>query len=111
MCFWRGLSFREPILMLRRLIRRQPRRQANAHALHRQSCTSLCCARSGARVCVLEITGCETEACKLRDLGLREGALVTVVRHGDPILVRVDESRVGIGEVAAQNVLCEYVQS
>lgn len=76
---------------------------------HKTSCTSLCCARLGARVCVLEICGPELEASKLRDLGVREGAVVSLLSHGDPILVRVDGARIGIGESAAQNVLCEYL--
>lgn len=79
------------------------------HAQHELTCTSLCCARSGARVCVTEICGCEHEAAKLRDLGVREGAVVTVVKHGNPLLVRVDDARFGIGENAAMNVLCEYI--
>ncbi len=81
----------------------------HAHDEHEMSCTSLCCARPGARVCVLEICGPELEACKLRDLGVREGAVVSLMSHGDPILVRVDGARIGIGEAAAQNVLCEYL--
>ncbi len=80
-----------------------------AHHDHKTRCTSLCCARPGARVCVTEICGCEVEACKLRDLGVREGAVVSLLTHGDPILVRVDGARIGIGELAAQNVLCEYL--
>ncbi len=81
----------------------------HAHDEHKMSCTSLCCARPGARVCVLEICGPELEASKLRDLGVREGAIVSLMSHGDPILVRVDGARIGIGEAAAQNVLCEYL--
>ena len=85
-----------------------PKREA-AHEIHRANCTSLCCARSGSRVCVMQIEGCESEAAKLRDLGIREGAVVHVVRHGNPTLVRVEDARFGIGEGAAQCVLCEYV--
>lgn len=81
----------------------------NAHEAHKLLCTSLCCAKSGSRVCVTEMCGCEHEAAKLRDLGVREGAVVTVVRHGDPLLVRVDNARFGIGEAAAMNVLVEYL--
>ena len=81
----------------------------SAHHDHKLSCTSLCCAKPGARVCVLEIGGAEIEACKLRDLGVREGAIVSLLSHGDPILVRVDGARIGIAESAAQHVLCEYL--
>jgi Fe2+ transport system protein FeoA len=55
------------------------------------------------------LCGCEHEAAKLRDLGVREGATVTVLRDGDPLLVRVDNARFGIGRVAAQNVLCDLL--
>ena len=86
-------------------------RAARQRALHdhQQVCTSLCCARPGARVCITEICGCEQEAARLRDLGVREGAVVTLMAHGDPILVRVDGARVGISECAAENVQCEYL--
>lgn len=83
--------------------------QKRAHTDHKQSCTSLCCARPGARVCVTEICGCEHEAAKLRDLGVREGAVVSLMAHGNPLLVRVDGARIGISECAAENVLCEYL--
>lgn len=95
--------------MFFRFSRRPAASHHDAHAQHKMSCTSLCCARSGSRVEVVEVCGCEHEASKLRDLGLREGAVVTIVRHGDPLLVRVDNARFGIGEAAAMNVLCEYV--
>ncbi len=81
----------------------------SAHHDHQMTCTSLCCARPGARVCVLEVGGSDIEACKLRDLGVREGAIVSLLSHGDPILVRVDGARIGLAESAAQNVLCEYL--
>ncbi|BCM93693.1 hypothetical protein IAD21_05584 [Abditibacteriota bacterium] len=86
-------------------------RMARQRALHdhKLTCTSLCCARPGARVCVTEICGCEQEAAKLRDLGVREGAVISLMGHGDPILVRVDGARIGISECAAENVLCEYL--
>ena len=73
-----------------------------SHHDHKLHCASLCCARSGACVSVTEICGCEEEAAKLRDLGVREGAQVTVVRAGNPLLVRVEGARFGIGEAAAQ---------
>lgn len=94
--------------MIKRLFLRRPLHDAHAH--HKTHCTSLCCARSGACVSVTEICGCEEEAAKLRDLGVREGALVTVVRAGNPLLVRVEGARFGIGELAAQNVMCETVE-
>lgn len=85
------------------------KRSKDDHHEHELHCTSLCCAKRGESVCVTQLCGCEQEAAKLRDLGVREGALVTVLRDGDPLLVRVDNARFGIGRVAATNVLCEYV--
>ncbi len=98
--------------MIHRLFLRRPLRKAghDAHHEHKAHCTSLCCARSGACVSVTEICGCEEEAARLRDLGVREGARVTIVRAGNPLLVRVEGARFGIGELAAQNVLCEYIE-
>ena len=98
--------------MIKRLFLRRSLRQAghDAHAEHKAHCTSLCCARSGACVSITEICGCEEEAARLRDLGVREGAQVTVVRAGNPLLVRVEGARFGIGELAAQNVMCEIIE-
>ena len=93
--------------MIKRLFLRRPLH--DSHADHKAHCASLCCARSGACVSITEICGCEEEAAKLRDLGVREGAQVTVVRAGNPLLVRVEGARFGIGEIAAQNVMCEIV--
>ena len=76
---------------------------------HEGHCTSLCCAKRGETVLVTSLCGCEDAAAKLRDLGVREGVRVTVVRDGDPLLVRVDGARFGIGRVAAMNVLCNIV--
>jgi Fe2+ transport system protein FeoA len=77
-----------------------------AHERHEVECTALCCARSGQSACVIGFCGDECEAAKLRDLGVREGATVTVLRDSDPLLVRVDDARFGIGRNAAMNVLC-----
>ena len=95
--------------MFKRLLLRRGLR--DAHHDHQMHCTSLCCARSGACVSVTEICGSEEEAARLRDLGVREGARVTIVRAGNPLLVRVEGARFGIGEAAAQNVLCQYVEN
>ena len=98
--------------MIKRLFlrRRLHKTGHDAHHEHKAHCTSLCCARSGACVSITEICGSEEEAAKLRDLGVREGALVTVVRAGNPLLVRVEGARFGIGELAAQNVMCETIE-
>jgi Fe2+ transport system protein FeoA len=79
------------------------------HHAHELDCTALCCACSGQCAIVARLTGCEKEAARLRDLGLREGAVVTVVRDGDPLVVGVDDARFGIGRSAAMNILCQIV--
>lgn len=77
------------------------------HSLHELHCTALCCAKSGQRAHVLQLAGDAHEAERLRDLGLREGATVTVLRDGDPLMVRIDDARFGIGRMAAEKILCE----
>ena len=79
----------------------------HSHAEHELHCDSLCCARSGQSALVLGFGGSDAEADKLRDLGVREGAVVTVLRDGETLLVAVDDARFGIGRAAAQNVLCD----
>ena len=34
----------------------------------------------------------------------------TVLRDGDPLVVKIDEARFGIGRSAAMNVLCQIVE-
>lgn len=90
---------------------RSRRAAQNAHHNHEISCTSLCCAKSGQQLCVTRLCGGEIECAKLRELGVREGADVTVLRHGNPILIRIDGARFGIGQGAATNVLCDIVSA
>lgn len=86
---------------------RKPSRPAEVHHDHEHlSCTALCCAHAGQSASVVELVGDAGEAARLRDLGVREGALVTVIRDGDPLMVKVDDARFGIGRSAAMNVLC-----
>ena len=87
------------------------RKKRKKHDRHEEHCTALCCAKRGQRVSILHLVGDAGEAAKLRDLGMREGATVTVLRDGDPLLVSVEDARFGIGRVAATNVLCKVVQS
>lgn len=87
------------------------RRARDEHADHEAHCMSLCCARSGQTVCVSQLVGeCHEAAC-LRDLGLCEGATVTVLRHGETLLVRTGDARFGIGRKAAENVMCDLVET
>lgn len=85
------------------------RRAKEAHHEHEIGCTSLCCAKNGQNLCVTRLCGAAGECAKLRELGVREGAHVTVLQHGAPILIRIDGARFGIGQSAAQNVLCDIV--
>ena len=85
------------------------RAQHDAHHEHEINCLSLCCARNGQRVCVKQLAGCAEECSRLRDLGVREGAVVTVLKHGSPMVVRIDGARYGLGQSAATNVICEVV--
>ena len=89
--------------------RRSRRARQSAHHEHELHCTSLCCAKSGQQLCVTRLCGGENECAKLRELGVREGANVTVLRHGSPVLIRVEGARFGIGQGAASNVLCDIV--
>ncbi|RYG65315.1 ferrous iron transport protein A [bacterium] len=93
------------------MIFRSNRVASDAHRQHEINCTSLCCAKSGQKLCVRELCGAEMECAKLRELGVREGANITVLRHGSPILIGIDGARFGIGQGAATNVLCDIVQA
>ena len=77
-------------LRLRARLRAQKRHRAHRlHQEHELNCTSLCCDRqTGATLQVRALTGDETEAARLRDLGVREGARVTILRDGDPLMVK-----------------------
>lgn len=85
---------------------REKRAQHHEHETH---CAALCCARSGQCAVISHINCCAAEAARLRDLGLREGAIVTVVRDGDPLVIGIDDARFGIGRSAAMNILCQVV--
>lgn len=64
------------------------------------ACPLAHCAR-GARATVLRV-GCESaEACRLRELGLHEGALVTVLDAQDGLLLEVRGARLALGAALA----------
>ena len=86
------------------------REQHDDHHDHELDCTALCCATNGQCAIIARLVGDETESERLRDLGVREGAIVTVLRDGDPLVVKIDEARFGIGRSAAMNVLCQIVE-
>ncbi len=79
------------------------------HELHEAHCSALCCARSGQSARVLSFARECSEAARLREMGICEGATVTVLRDGDPLVVRVDDARFGIGRDAAMRVLCHLL--
>ena len=86
------------------------REKQEEHHAHELDCTALCCATNGQCAVVAHLVGDKNEAERLRDLGVREGAIVTVLRDGDPLIVKIDEARFGIGRAAAMNVLCQIVE-
>jgi Fe2+ transport system protein FeoA len=86
------------------------REKQEDHHAHELDCTALCCACNGQCAVVARLVGDESESERLRDLGLREGAIVTVLRDGDPLVVKVDEARLGIGRSAAMSILCQIVE-
>ena len=93
--------------MIKRILRKR-RVHHHAHATHHHlHCDSLCCATVGQSARVLGFDGCEAEAARLRDLGVREGAIVKILRDGETLLVAVDDARFGIGRRAAMNILCD----
>ncbi len=92
--------------MLKRWLKNKGR---DDHAEHELHCTSLCCARNGQCARILDLINDCDEAARLRDLGLHEGSTVTVLRHGDPMVIRVDDTRFGIARKAAEKVLCELL--
>ena len=92
--------------VVRRKNQKRKLREAQSHERHEADCDALCCARSGQSATVLRFApGCG-EAERLREMGLREGATVQVLRDGDPLMVRVEDARFGIGRQAAMQVLC-----
>jgi Fe2+ transport system protein FeoA len=96
-------------LRLRARLRAQRRRQAHMlHQEHELNCSSLCCGKRGDALRVLMLTGDDTEAARLRDLGVREGARVVIVRDGDPLMIKVDNARFGISRTTANHVHCEF---
>ena len=99
-----------PILSLNNLSLNKRREKEEEHHAHELGCAALCCACSGQCAIVSHFAGDADEAARLRDLGLREGAVVTVLRDGDPLVVGVDDARFGIGRAAAMNIMCQIVK-
>ncbi|HVF09944.1 MAG TPA: FeoA family protein [Abditibacteriaceae bacterium] len=82
----------------------------HAHGALDGACLALCCSRRGQHLSVAQLENEPLEAAQLRDLGVREGAVVTVLRGGNPLLVRVNGARFGIGHAAAVHILCDIIE-
>lgn len=96
-------------LRLRARLRAQRRRQsALLHKEHELNCTSLCCGKRGDELEIMTLAGDENEAARLRDLGVREGARVTILRDGNPLMIKVDNARFGVSRTTANNVHCKF---
>lgn len=104
-------SLRHKIMTYIRHSYRKPHAPRDEHAEHEEGCTALCCAHAGQSANIVRIEGDLTQAARLRDLGVREGVEVTVVCDGDPLIVKVEDARFGIGRSAAMNVLCTLHES
>jgi Fe2+ transport system protein FeoA len=81
-----------------------PAKAAGGHASD-ADCTALCCATRGESVCVRALLGCAAESARLREMGLCEGARLQVLRKGNPLVVRVADSRLGLAHAVAERVL------
>jgi Fe2+ transport system protein FeoA len=99
-----------PLRLKARLKARQRahRLKQRLHHAHEVHCTSLCCGHRGDALQITELVGSEHDAARLRDLGVREGARVTILRDGDPLMIKVDNARFGLSRAAAINVHCEF---
>ncbi len=86
------------------------RKRRIEHHEHEAGCTALCCARTGQCALISHLSCEAAEAARLRDLGVREGAVVTVVRDGDPLVIGVEDARFGIGRSAATKIFCQVVE-
>ena len=97
--------------MFRLLTRRKSPPAPSAVAAAGASCSLAACA-AGARATVLEVRCGEAEACRLRALGLCEGASVSVV--GSPrhcMLLDVRGSRLAVGTALSAAITVRPQQS
>ena len=87
------------------------RAERETHDKHEIDCSSLCCARHGqcARILAFADDCTHCDATRLRELGLREGATVRVLRDGDPLMVCVENARFGIARSVAMRVYCDLL--
>lgn len=63
--------------------------------------------RSGQRGVVTSVRLTESSTKRLADIGFVPGARVEMLRCGDPCIVRIDESRVGLGRAYQEAILLD----
>lgn len=88
--------------MIARLLGRLQKKRASAGA-RCAACPLAQCAR-GSRAAVLRMDCEGPEACRLRNLGLYEGACVRVVDAQDGLVLEIRGSRVALGAALASEI-------
>ena len=63
--------------------------------------------RSGERGVVASVRLGELSGKRLADIGFVPGARIEMLRRGDPCIVRIDESRVGLGRAYQEAILLD----
>lgn len=63
--------------------------------------------RSGQRGVVASVHLGESSGKRLADIGFVPGARIEMLRRGDPCIVRIDESRVGLGRAFQEAILLD----
>ena len=89
--------------MIQRLLRRMRGVVTKAPASRCTSCPLAHCAR-GSRAAVLRMDCEGGEACRLRNLGLYEGACVKILHSQDGLLLEVRGSRLALGATLASAI-------
>lgn len=79
-------------------------RDAAVSALRPAGACALSACLAGSRATVLDVGCGDAEACRLRALGLCEGASVNVVRSRDHTLLEVRGSRIAVGAALASGI-------
>lgn len=63
--------------------------------------------RSGQRGVVASVRYDESSGKRLADIGFVPGARIEMLRRGDPCIVRIDDSRVGLGLAYQEAILLD----
>ena len=90
--------------MLKLLSRRKTSAAEPASAASTAACPLSACV-AGSRATVLEVRCGDMDACRLRALGLCEGASVSVVRSRDCTLLEVRGARLAVGSAIAAGIV------